>query len=149
MWKWMFRLSALPKRWINVTAPVRAVVQENPAFLIRCVAIQRYTMPSSGEILDDVEVYELREFCEVCGVQTEHVVEMVESGVIEVQGVVPSKWRFSARTVLRFRRALRLQLDLEINLPGVALSLDLIDDLETLRNEVRSLQHQLAKIRRD
>jgi hypothetical protein len=25
MWKWMLRLSALPKRWIEVTAPVWAV----------------------------------------------------------------------------------------------------------------------------
>ena len=25
MWKWILRFSALPKRWIRVTAPVRAV----------------------------------------------------------------------------------------------------------------------------
>ena len=36
-----FRFSALPKRWISVTAPVWAVLRENPAFLIRCVAMQR------------------------------------------------------------------------------------------------------------
>lgn len=36
IWKWRFRFSALPKRWINVTAPVWAVWHEKPAFLIRC-----------------------------------------------------------------------------------------------------------------
>jgi hypothetical protein len=34
-------LSALPKRWIGVTAPAWAVLRENPAFLIKCVAMQR------------------------------------------------------------------------------------------------------------
>ena len=41
MWKWTLRFSALPKRWISVTAPVWAVLQENPAFLMTCVARQR------------------------------------------------------------------------------------------------------------
>ena len=33
-----FKLSALPKHWISVTAPVCAVLRVNPAFLIRWVA---------------------------------------------------------------------------------------------------------------
>lgn len=41
MWKWTLRFRALPKRWIKVTAPAWAVIRENPAFLIRCVAMQR------------------------------------------------------------------------------------------------------------
>ena len=39
--QWILRFSALPKRWIRVTAPVRAVAWSWPAFLIRCVAITR------------------------------------------------------------------------------------------------------------
>ena len=42
-----FTLSALPKRWISVTAPVRAVLHVKPAFLVRCVAMTRYTIPST------------------------------------------------------------------------------------------------------
>lgn len=101
------------------------------------------------EIQGDSVVYSLREFCEACGVHAECVVEMVESGVLEAEGSDPTRWRFTAQTVLRFNRARRLQRDLEINLSGVALSLDLLDALEALRSEVRSLQHQLAKIRQD
>jgi hypothetical protein len=41
-----FRFSALPSRWISVTASVWAVLQENPACLIRCVAMTRQTMRS-------------------------------------------------------------------------------------------------------
>jgi len=41
MWKWTLRFSALPKRWISVTALAWAVFRVNPAFLITCVAMQR------------------------------------------------------------------------------------------------------------
>jgi chaperone modulatory protein CbpM len=37
----------------------------------------------------------------------------------------------------RARTALRLQRDLEINLPGVALALELMEELERLRRELR------------
>ena len=33
---------------ISVTAPVRAVLRVNPAFLIKCAASVRYTMPSTS-----------------------------------------------------------------------------------------------------
>ena len=31
MWKWMFRLSAEPKRWISITAPVAPVTRVSRA----------------------------------------------------------------------------------------------------------------------
>jgi hypothetical protein len=41
MRKRRFKFGALPKRWISVTAPVRAVLRMNPAFWIRCPAMTR------------------------------------------------------------------------------------------------------------
>jgi len=38
---WLSVAATLPKRWISVTAPVWAALRENPAFLIRCVAMTR------------------------------------------------------------------------------------------------------------
>ena len=35
VWKWMFALSALPKRWTNVTAPLWLSLRVQPAFLMR------------------------------------------------------------------------------------------------------------------
>ena len=40
-WKWMFKFSALPKRWMRVSAPVLAVPCVCPAFCTRWVAITR------------------------------------------------------------------------------------------------------------
>lgn len=39
--KWIFRLSAEPNHWMNVTAPVRAIFFLKPAFLAKYVAITR------------------------------------------------------------------------------------------------------------
>ena len=43
-----FKLSALPKHWISVTAPVCASARVNPALWIRCVSIDSATLV--GEI---------------------------------------------------------------------------------------------------
>jgi chaperone modulatory protein CbpM len=46
--------------------------------------------------------------------------------------------------VRRARRALRLQRDLDLNLAGAALALDLLDEVEILRERVRVLEYQLG-----
>jgi chaperone modulatory protein CbpM len=101
------------------------------------------------EVVDDSTVVGLREFCETCGVHAECVVEMVESGILRPEGATPSEWRFSTQAMIRFQRARRLQRDLEINLQGVALSLELLDDLEALRCEVGALRLRLARMSGD
>ncbi len=45
--KCILRFSALPKRWIRVTAPVCAMGFVKPALRVRCVAMARWTMPST------------------------------------------------------------------------------------------------------
>ena len=44
----------------------------------------------------------------------------------------------------RLRTALRLQRDLAIDLPGLAMSLDLLDEVRQLRQEVDRLTRQLG-----
>ncbi len=101
------------------------------------------------EIISEQHEYTLHEFCELCGVHAEYVVEMVETGVLNPVGQGEKQWRFTGHTVSRIQRAQRLQRDLEINLPGVALSLELLDDLEQARAEVRALRQRLAQLHRD
>jgi chaperone modulatory protein CbpM len=64
-------------------------------------------------------------------------VEFVEEGVLT--GVlVSTRWHFTGAALRRARRALRLERDLELNLAGVALALDLMDEIEQLRREIRN-----------
>lgn len=82
----------------------------------------------------------LGELCRRCDLRADEVVELVEFGVIEpVQGRYPSDWRFTTGALVRVRRALRLQQDLQMNHAGVALALDLIEELRLLRARLHAL----------
>lgn len=96
-----------------------------------------------GEVVDESGRYSLRELCDLCGVPADYVIELVEYGVIEPEGGEQREWRFSGQTLIRSRRARRLQRDLDLNLPGIALSLDLLEELEGLRQEVEALRRRL------
>jgi chaperone modulatory protein CbpM len=48
-----------------------------------------------------------------------------------------AEWRFSGAQLRRARIALRLERDLGVNAAGVALALELLEELEQLRRERR------------
>lgn len=99
-----------------------------------------------GVILDERTVLTVTELTRVCGVSVEQVYSMVTEGMLHPRGSAPEQWRFTGIEVRRTRRALRLQHDLELNLAGAALALDLLDEVETLRRRVRCLEHQLGRL---
>jgi chaperone modulatory protein CbpM len=67
--------------------------------------------------------------------------------MLHPRGSAPEHWCFSGIEVWRARRAQRLQQDLELNLAGAALALELLDEVERLRCRVRRLEHQLGGVR--
>jgi chaperone modulatory protein CbpM len=79
----------------------------------------------------------LEDLCRACAVQSEVVLAMLEEGVIEpAEGQTPESWRFTAIQVHHVSVAWRLQRDLGVNLPGAALALQLLDEVETLRAQL-------------
>jgi chaperone modulatory protein CbpM len=96
-----------------------------------------------GEILDENLELSLTDLAQRCSVKTEFVIAMVYEGVLEPRGRQPEEWHFAGQDLIRLRRALRLQEDLEVNLPGVALALDLLEELDDLRSRLRSLERQM------
>ena len=90
------------------------------------------------EVLEQETELQLSELCRVCGVSREVVVEWVNEGVVEPRG--QEQWRFPARQLGRLRRARRLQQDLELDSQSLPLVLDLLEEVERLRNEVRVLR---------
>lgn len=84
--------------------------------------------------------YSFSEVCGRCRLTGEDLQAMVEEGLLHPQGQGPAQWRFSTDELLRAKTALRLQHDLGLNLPGVALALDLLDELQSLRARVRLLE---------
>ena len=74
----------------------------------------------------------------MCAVDERHIVEFVEEGVLNVVEINTTEWHFTGTALRRARLALRLERDLELNLAGVALALELMEELEHLRRELKA-----------
>ncbi|MEX2524407.1 MAG: chaperone modulator CbpM [Gammaproteobacteria bacterium] len=84
-------------------------------------------------ILDENLELSLHQICRYCDLESDQVVEMVTEGIVEPRGDRPVNWRFNGYMLKRVQIATRLQRDLEINLPGIAVIIDLLNELEQLR----------------
>jgi len=100
-----------------------------------------------GVVLDEQTVLTVTELIRVCGISREDLERMVGEGMLHPLGSRPEQWRFTGIEVRRTRRALRLQRDLELNLAGAALALELIDEVERLRRRVHRLEQHLGSLR--
>ncbi len=89
------------------------------------------------ELLDEAREITLADLIRTCRVETDWVMELVEEGVIEPLGPGGPQWRFSSTSVVRIQKAQRLQRDLGVNLPGIALALQLLDRIEALEARLR------------
>jgi chaperone modulatory protein CbpM len=94
----------------------------------------------SGILLDEHLELSLNDLCRACSSSTEWVIELVEEGALEPIGQEQSGWRFTGTSLRRAQTAMRLQRDLGINLAGIALALDLLDEIETMRAQLRQLE---------
>lgn len=86
-----------------------------------------------GAVVEEEVQFTLVELCRVCSATEQQVETLVLEGVLEPEGRVRDEWRFAGATLKRARVALRLTRDLEINASGVALVLDMLDEVERLR----------------
>ena len=64
------------------------------------------------------------------------IMAWVTEGVLSPTGSSPEDWRFSGDSLRRAKTAAHLTHDLELNVPGVALALDLLDEIAQLRSQL-------------
>lgn len=98
-----------------------------------------------GILLDDKTELTMDELCKACSSSEDWLIELVEEGAIEPIGhhvirTQAAQWRFPASSLQRVQVAMRLQRDLDINLSGIALALDLINEIEELKSRLRSYE---------
>ncbi|MDE2372340.1 MAG: MerR family transcriptional regulator [Burkholderiales bacterium] len=89
------------------------------------------------EVLDERVELTLVELCRASRADEQQVRVWVLEGVLEARGVSAEEWRFAGAAVRRARIARSLTQDLELNTPGVALALDLMDRIEALEARLR------------
>ena len=92
----------------------------------------------TGAIFDESVLLTVQDLSRICAVDERHIVEFVEEGVLNVVEINSTEWHFTGAALRRARLALRLERDLELNLPGVALALELMEELEHLRRELKA-----------
>jgi chaperone modulatory protein CbpM len=91
----------------------------------------------TGTLVDQSATLSIKDLSRMCNVEERHIVEFVEEGMLNVVEV-RSEWHFTGDALRRARLAVRLERDLELNLAGVALALDLIEELQQLRRELEA-----------
>lgn len=85
----------------------------------------------------------LIELCQACRAPETQISEWVLEGVLEPVGpqalttMQMQDWRFTGKALQRARLASRLAHDLDVNAAGVALALDLMDQIASLRSQLQ------------
>ena len=91
--------------------------------------------------MDEDCLFTLDEISHACSVRTEYIIELVDEGIVEPMGQhrEQQQWSFTGKSLLRARKARQLQHDLGINLAGAAVVLDMMEEIERLRERLRRL----------
>jgi chaperone modulatory protein CbpM len=84
---------------------------------------------------NDVEI-SLAELCRICKIDAEWIVTLVQEGILEPTDTASKQWHFSGTSLRRALIVRRLQRDLEVNLAGAALILELLEEREALRTRL-------------
>ncbi len=91
-------------------------------------------------ILEEQTQLTLADLCRACSVHAERIIELVDFGVLEPQGREPSRWIFVGTSLPRARTALRLQRDLDMDIAGAALAVELLDEIASLKIQLRTVR---------
>jgi len=83
----------------------------------------------------------------VAPVEPGWVASLVDAGVLEPRGAGPEAWLFPASDVVRARAVARLLRDLDVNLEGAALILELVEERRRLERRIALLERLLENER--
>jgi chaperone modulatory protein CbpM len=97
----------------------------------------------TGIIVDDNMTISFTEVCEKYHVPQETLLEMMDHGVFQQVTKALTQMHFDRKTLSRIQSIQRLQEDLGVNIAGAILALELLDELESVRNELRILRHHV------
>jgi chaperone modulatory protein CbpM len=94
----------------------------------------------NGVLLDEEIVFTLADLSRACTGRSEWIVQLVDEGILEPRGNEQKSWRFSSSSLTRARKAMRLQHDLQVNLAGAALALELMEQIDSLRARLKHFE---------
>jgi chaperone modulatory protein CbpM len=80
------------------------------------------------------------ELCETCNISADYINDLIEYEIIYPKDDPQEQWMFGLNELKRIQTTLRLQRDLEVNLAGAAVVLELLEELEELRTQIKFMQ---------
>jgi len=95
----------------------------------------------TGYIVDAVVVegdttFTLPALCRACGLDSRQLMALVAEGVLDPAGRTPQDWLFGGQSLRTALTAQRLMQDLDMDLSGVAMVLDLLGEIASLRSQL-------------
>ena len=92
------------------------------------------------EVLDAATCYSFEELCDISHLAETFVTELISYEVIVADGPAGEEYTFDQ--LKRLMKASRLQRDLEINTPAIALVIDLLETNQRLEQRVKWLERR-------
>ena len=93
-----------------------------------------------GVLIERSSPLNLDELAQAVHLRAEMIVEMVEYHLLEPEGQSPTNWQFDDINFKRAKIAASFHRDLEVNLQGIALALDLLDKIDRLEQRLKTLK---------
>ena len=93
-----------------------------------------------GILIERSSPLNLDELAQAIHLRNEMIIEMVEHHLLEPEGQSPTDWRFDDVNLKRAKIAASFHRDLEVNLQGIALALDLLERIEHLEQQLEILK---------
>lgn len=89
-----------------------------------------------GSVVEEEMELTTLELCRACHTSEQQIELWVFEGVLQPRGTSRDSWRFGGDSLARIRVATRLMRDLELNNPGIALALDLLERIAELESRL-------------
>ena len=94
----------------------------------------------TGVVVEQQTTLTIDDMSRICKIQRHRIVTLVNEGILDPTGPKPAQWHFPVSSLQRAKRALRIKQGLEINMAGVAVVLDLLDEIDKLQAELARTQ---------
>lgn len=99
-----------------------------------------------GILIDEQTELSLNDLCKACSSSAEWIIQLVDEGVLEPVNYQQTHWCFTGNSLHKAQTAARLKRDLGLNLAGIALALELIQQIDKL--ESRLAQFELVNTKK-
>lgn len=73
------------------------------------------------------------------------IVQIIEHGIVEPEGETAAEWVFDMAMLISIKQAYRLHRELAVDWPGIAVAMDLLEQLESVKRENELLRRQLQR----